>query len=67
MSWPLKGEEELTRQRDEERASQAERTAGAKSPCQVWLDHRVELGPGTWAPGRHLDFFFLGPGVMEEY
>lgn len=41
--------------------------AGAKSPCKVWLDHRVGLGPGTWAPGRHLDFFFLGPGVMEEY
>ena len=52
MSWSLKDKEELTRGRDEGRASQAEGTAGAKAPRKVWLDHRVELGPGSWVPGR---------------
>ena len=56
MSWSLKDKEELTRQRDEGRASQPEGTAGAKAPLKVWLDRRVELGPGSWTPGRHLDF-----------
>ena len=35
----MKGEEEIARQRGEERASLVEGTAGTKAPHMVWLDH----------------------------
>lgn len=66
MSWHLKGEEELTRQRGRGGASRAGRTADAKALCKVWLDHRGEMGLGSWALGR-IWTLFLGPGATEEY